>query len=109
MNSLYHKIAIASVCTVLSFTWGANQEAKAATFTLSAPRFVIQGNSELGGIEVYNDNYSGPSIAASIYAYGYDNEVNRAFYEFDISNLSLAPDTVIRRAFFNVRVGNIDR
>jgi hypothetical protein len=30
MNSFYHKVAVACVCTALSFTLGANKEAKAA-------------------------------------------------------------------------------
>src|SRR4028118_351511 len=33
MNNLYHKVAVASVCTALGFALGANQEAKAATFS----------------------------------------------------------------------------
>ena len=33
MNNLYHKVAVASVCTVLGFAVGASSEAKAATFT----------------------------------------------------------------------------
>jgi hypothetical protein len=32
MNNLYHKVAVASVCTALGFALGANKEAKAATF-----------------------------------------------------------------------------
>jgi hypothetical protein len=35
MNNLYHKVAIASVCTALGFALGANKEAKAATFNSS--------------------------------------------------------------------------
>jgi hypothetical protein len=35
MKNLYHKVAVASICTALSFTLGANQEAKAATITLT--------------------------------------------------------------------------
>jgi len=34
MNNLYHKLAIASVCTALSFALGENKETKAATITL---------------------------------------------------------------------------
>jgi hypothetical protein len=34
MNNLYHKIAVASVCTALSFALGANTEVKAATLSL---------------------------------------------------------------------------
>jgi len=32
MNNLYHKVALASVCTALGFVLGTNKEAKAATF-----------------------------------------------------------------------------
>ena len=34
MKNLYHKVAVASVCTALGFVLGANTEAKAATFSL---------------------------------------------------------------------------
>jgi hypothetical protein len=33
MNNLYHKVAVVSVCTALSFALGANKEAEAATFS----------------------------------------------------------------------------
>jgi hypothetical protein len=107
MNSLYHKIAIASICTALSFTLGANQKAKAVTFTLTDPGFVVEGNSEFGGVWVSTGDSSGLSITDSPYVYGYDNSVARAFWEFNIGNLSLAPDTVISRAFFNVPIREI--
>jgi len=35
MNNLYHKIAVASVCTALDFALGANTEVKAATLSLN--------------------------------------------------------------------------
>jgi hypothetical protein len=105
MNNLYHKVAIASVCTALTFTLGANQEAKAATFTLTAPRFLVQGDSQNGPTEVYTDDYAGPSI--DYYYYGSGYSATRAFYEFNIRSLSLAPDTVIKRAFFNVQFSDI--
>jgi hypothetical protein len=104
MNSLYHKIAVASICTALSFTLGANQEAKAATFTLTVPRFLVFGTSGSGGLEVLPSYYEGPSLEQDA---GEFYTATRAFYEFDIGDLSLAPDTVISRAFFNVRVGDI--
>src|SRR4028119_489237 len=34
MNNLYHKIAVASVCTALGFALGASEEVKAATITV---------------------------------------------------------------------------
>jgi hypothetical protein len=43
MNNLYRKVAVASACTALGFVLGANEEAKAATFTLpSTPRQTAQ-------------------------------------------------------------------
>ncbi len=35
MNNFYHKLAVASMCTVLGFATGVNEEAKAATFSSS--------------------------------------------------------------------------
>jgi hypothetical protein len=35
MNNLYHKVAVASVCTALGFVLGASKEVKAATITLT--------------------------------------------------------------------------
>ena len=46
MNNLYHKVAVASVCTALGFALAANQEAKAATITLpSAINFAVLDSS----------------------------------------------------------------
>ena len=56
MNNLYHKVAVASVCTALGFALGANQEAKAATITLpSAINFGVldagyDGNNSFDGL-----------------------------------------------------------
>jgi hypothetical protein len=103
MNNFYHKIATASVCTALSFTLGANQEVKAATFTLTASRFTVFGHLEEGGQEAIDYNYLGPSIDNRSDS-GYET---RAFYEFNIGNLFLASDTVISRASFFVGVSDI--
>jgi hypothetical protein len=82
---------------------GANKEAKAATFTLTATGFNVSGTSEMGGTGIWNDNgNSGLFISKSG-----GTSAMRAFYEFNIGNLSLAPDTVIRRAFFNVHIRDI--
>ncbi len=98
MNSLYHKIAVASVCTALSFTLGANQEAKAATFTLTATGFTVHGTSEMGGTGIDSGSFISKDYTSAV----------RAFYEFNIGNLSLAPDTVIKSAFFNVQLSKIE-
>jgi hypothetical protein len=106
MSSLYNKIAVASVCTALSFIWGANKEAKAVTLTLTAPRFLVQGDVQFGGTEVITGDYSGPSINS--YNYGFGGSQTRAFYEFNVDNFSLAPDTVIKKDSFDVLIGNIN-
>ncbi len=100
MNNLYHKVAVASICTALSFTLGVNKEAKAATFALATTGFNVSGTYQMGGTEIWNDNgNSGLSIRTEG-----SSSAMRAFYEFNIGNLSLAPDTVIRRAFFNIQM-----
>jgi hypothetical protein len=49
MNNLYHKVAVASVCTALGFALGANKEAKAATLSLEPTiRFEVANISAPG-------------------------------------------------------------
>jgi len=49
MNNLYHKVAVASVCTALGFVLGTNKEAKAATFNSSFNDPVITFHAYDGG------------------------------------------------------------
>jgi hypothetical protein len=114
MSNLYRKVAVASVGIALGFTLGANKEAKAAIFTLTNPQvFFIQGyenepayNSLLGS----GFDLMGPENFSVEKRYdGYDGSSDyerRAFYEFYVGNLSLAPDTVIRRAILKTPVSN---
>jgi len=103
MNNLYHKVAVASVCTALSFTLGANQEAKAATFTLYPTQiFFLEGyeNGEVnGGYSEYNPESYPFSVQRT-----YGGRERRAFYEFDISNLSLDTNTLISRVILNTPI-----
>ena len=69
MNNLYHKVAVASVCTSLSFTLVANKEAKAASFTLTATEFVVE--------DTRNPNGSGPDGLGNAYYNGVLLSVNR--------------------------------
>jgi len=62
MNNLYHKVAVASVCTALGFALGANEEAYSATFTLP------------------------PTINFEVINYGerrWNEDENYLYYEFD--------------------------
>jgi hypothetical protein len=120
MHNLCHKLAVASVCTALSFTWGANKEAKAAIFTLTATEFFVEdiytpngyGTDGLGD-RLLNNRYDNefipnerdyPSIVRFPSVGKIRNRERRAFYEFNIGNLSLAPNTVISSAIFQASI-----
>jgi len=103
MNNLYHKVAIASVCTALSFTLGANKEAKAATFTLyPTPLFFLDGYEDGEAYGALNSEYESPATFSVQRTRS--GEERRAFYEFDIGNLSLTTNTVIRSAILNTPI-----
>jgi hypothetical protein len=116
MNNLYHKVAVASVCTALSFTLGASKEAKAATLTLTGTTFVVEGNwSRYGSVgeRIFDSEGYPSSNGITLLTDGSFSSRNspterRAFYEFNIGNLSLAPNTIISRASLDVAVGAIN-
>jgi hypothetical protein len=120
MKNLYHKFAVASVCTALGLALGANKEAKAATFTLTATEFLVEdiydqngyGTDGLGD-RLLNSRYDNefipnegehPSIVIFPSVGKIRNRERRAFYEFNIGNLSLVPNTVISSAIFQVSI-----
>jgi hypothetical protein len=93
MNNLYHKVAVTSICTALSFTLVTNKEAKAATFNLTGTSFSVskEGSYVRSGF-VEGGTLEGRPL---------DVPETRAFYEFNIGNLFLDPNTIIKRAVFN--------
>ncbi len=106
MNNLYQKVAFASVCTALSFALVANKEAKAAVFTLTAsPSFSVGDRNGQDGL---GDYISGdvPLPVGIINGEGNRQEY-RALYEFNLANLSLAPNTAISSAIFGVKANTI--
>lgn len=63
MNNLYHKVAVASVCTALSFILGANEEAKAATVTLPPTRiFEVRDGGKFQGFTDYEQDGVGDDV-----------------------------------------------
>jgi hypothetical protein len=103
MNNLYHKFAVACVCTTLGFTLGANKKAKAATFTLIPTYPSVFIAVDFGGFDGLGDAYyptNTPSVTIRP-----DIEI-RAFYEFNIGNLSVATNTVIRQAIVETRINS---
>ena len=106
MNNLYRKVAVASVCTALGFALGANKEAKAASFTLvrNYPSVTIDWGSPSSSLDGLGDAYyptSNPSADIN------SNLEARATYEFNIGNLSLATNTVIRHAIVEARIDSV--
>jgi hypothetical protein len=101
MQNLYHKVAITCVGIALSFAFGANKEAKAATIILTpVTSFGVPDRNSDGLGDSYYDNVPFPVAT---------NRPNSfieytAFYEFNIANLSLPSDTVISSATFQVAV-----
>jgi len=116
MNNLYHKIAVASVFTALSFTLGTNKGAKAATFNLTATKFFIEDIESIYTWPGFPESADGlpdrivdggntplgrfPSVAR-------DQGAERgAFYEFNIGSLSLPSNTFINKAIFQHHIYN---
>jgi hypothetical protein len=97
MNNLYHKIAVASVCTALGFALGANKEAKAATITLEpAINFEVLDYSNDGvgdEVRIEDNSYFGKVRVAE----------GRLFAEFNIDSFS--PNEDITGVFLQTQIG----
>jgi hypothetical protein len=113
MKNLYGKVAIASVCTALGFALVANKEVKAATFILESSGFLVADTNRDGLGDWY---YGGVPLPVGIRqglqygSYGeYFREEYRAFYEFNIAQLSLASNTVISSAIFKGIINSVER
>jgi hypothetical protein len=87
---------------------GANKEAKATTFTLTDPEIFFVDGYTRSPANIYG---SMADIRPNSYSVQklYTNFERRAFYEFDIGNLSLAPNTVIRRAILKTPLRDVNR
>ena len=104
MTNLYHKVAFASVCTALGFALLANKEAKAAVFTLTPTSTFIARDSDQDGL---GDYVSGDVPLPVGIIRGEGRQEYRAFYEFNLANLSLPPNTAISSAIFGVKANTI--
>jgi hypothetical protein len=109
MNNLYRKVAVTSVGIALGFALGVNKEAKAATIILTpTTSFGVTDQDRDGRGDSY---YSGVPFHVGLRSdyvgeQRYTRE-DRAFYEFNIANLSLASNTVISSAIFQFRVDSL--
>ncbi len=105
MNNLYHKVAVTSVGIALGFALGVSKEAKAVTITLTpATSFGVTDHDR----DRLGDNYySGTPLHVGLTSnYPQQAKEDRAFYEFNIANLSLA-SKVISSAIFRVRIDSL--
>jgi hypothetical protein len=110
MKNLYHKVAFASACTALSFALVANKEAKAALFTLTPTNSFIVGDKDMDGLgdSIYGEAPLSVGIKDERWTRNYkEDEEYTAFYEFNIANLSLAPNTAIISAIFQAKANTI--
>jgi len=103
MKNLYHKLAVASVCTALGFVLGASPEAKAASF-IFAPTITFE-------VIDLDDQYyfGGPGrfdgLGDLVFPRNFDTVVRGTvgeaaeFAEFNIGSFSFAPNTITSAIF----------
>jgi hypothetical protein len=101
MNNLYHKLAVVSVCTTLSFILEVNKEAKAATI-----QFQVEGNSSTGiGETIFSD---GSPI--SVQRIEGSSTERRTSIEYDLRGFSIIyPEVRARSATFSAVVQFAER
>jgi hypothetical protein len=110
MNNLYQKVAVVSVCTALAFVLVANKEAKAALLTLTSTTSFSVGdkNQDKLGDYIYGDVPLSVGIKDERHTRNnQENEEYKAFYEFNLASLSLAPNTAISSVIFQTKVNSI--
>jgi hypothetical protein len=114
MNNFYYKVALGSVCTVLAFTLGADKEVKTATFTLtSTTNFYVYdfNQDDLGDVADVANAQGRPLFVGKTLDQTYNGTYiteYRTFYDFNIANLPLTPNTVIRSAILQTGVVEFD-
>jgi len=109
MNSLYHKVAVASICTAIGLILGTSEEVKAATITLIP---TIQYGLDL--------TYNSSSNVGTSELSSQDNRVSTRYddvlpiqsttvrvAEFDVNSFFPTPDTLIRSAVFQDRISGV--
>ena len=116
MNNLYHKVAVASVCTALGFALGASEEAYSATFTLAPTiNFQVIEDGIWGGDEDYPYSHYqfdgvGDRVPMEVNPYfGQLREAEgRLFAEFNIDSFSSVPNADISRVLLQTQLSGWD-
>jgi hypothetical protein len=105
MTHLYDKVAVASVCTALSFFLGTSEEVKAATITVPPTiQFGVRTNSLLNPIP--RELSSEFDLVESL-PLGSGRRLQQRLAEFNISSFFMAPNTIIKSAVFQDKFSRI--
>jgi hypothetical protein len=104
MTHLYDKVAVASVCTALSFFLGTSEEVKAATITVPPTiQFGVRTNSRFSVSIELSSQFD---IVQSRLDTSYMDSQQR-LAEFNISSFFMAPNTIIKSAVFQDKFSRI--
>ena len=106
MTNLYDKVAVASVCTALSFVLGASEEVKAATITIAPTiQFGVRARYNPFGPEISRELSSEFDRVGS--APTPSGGFEERFAEFNISSFFMAPNTIIKSAVFQDKFSTV--
>jgi len=106
MKNLYHKVAVASVCTALGFVLGASEEVKAVTITVP-PTIQFGIYSYFGHFR--EDFYTEvtPESNVVLFAPTRQGGERTRLAEFNISSFFTAPNTIIKSAVFQDKFSSV--
>ena len=102
MKNFYHKVAIASVFTALSFIVGTSEEVKAATITV--PPTIQFGVRTMFGVFGGSSTYFTPDSDDVFFVPRPGGGPQTRLAEFNISSFFIAPNTIIRSAVFQDKI-----
>ena len=106
MTHLYDKVAVASVCTALSFVLGASEEVKAATITVPPTIQFGVSTVESRYVPSHPRELSSQFDIVQTPPPGVGSSQERVA-EFNISSFFMAPNTLIKSALFQDKFSRI--
>jgi hypothetical protein len=104
MNNLYHKVAVASICTALGLALGASEEVKAATITLPPTiQFGVKTRFNRFGVPFSELSPQYDLVSNDSFRSGVSGT---RLAEFNINSFFLAPNTIIKSAVFQDKISS---
>jgi hypothetical protein len=102
MNNLYHKVAVASVCTALGFVWEQTKKLKQLHYLDTY--YSIWSQHKVQSFELPSSELSSQSDRSCIS--GSVGWFTTRLAEFNISSFFLAPNTIIKSAVFQDKISS---